>query len=64
MKPMRWEKRSEYIAMEVLPMKKKLIMALTSVYLLLALSIPVHAAVTDTGFSDVVSDVVTMARSV
>ena len=46
-------------------MKKKLIMALTSVYLLLVLSIPVHAAaVTDTGFSDVVSDVVTMARSV
>ena len=35
-------------------MKKKLIMALTGVYLLLALSIPVHAAVTDTGFSDVV----------
>ena len=38
-------------------MKKKLIMALTGVYLLLALSIPVHAAaVTDTGFSDVVPD--------
>lgn len=36
-------------------MKKKLTAALTSVCLLLALTIPVHAAVMDTGFSDVAS---------
>ena len=38
------------------PMKKKLMTALTSVCLLLALAIPVHASITDTGFSDVASD--------
>ena len=37
-------------------MKKKLTTALTGVCLLLALAIPVHAAVMDTGFSDVASD--------